>query len=88
LKGEIEGLQKWRVGGGIWRGLKNRGLFGGHAGVVFVHQISKIWSRGPYGCPTGVALTGIYSNLITIYDLLSSFMLDSIGPYSSYVPRC
>jgi hypothetical protein len=33
--GEIEGPQKWRVGGGIWRGLKNEGLFGGHAGVVF-----------------------------------------------------
>jgi hypothetical protein len=53
------------------------------------HQTSKIWSRGPYGGPIGVALSGIYSNLITIYDLLSSFMLDSIGPYSeSYVPRC
>jgi hypothetical protein len=47
----MEGLQKWRVGGGIWRGLKNGGPFGGTVGVVFFHQTSKIWSRGPYESP-------------------------------------
>jgi hypothetical protein len=51
LEGGMEGLQKWRVGGGIWRGLKNGGPFGGPAGVVFFHQTSKIWSRGQYGGP-------------------------------------
>jgi hypothetical protein len=51
LEGGMEGLQKGRVGGGIWRGLKNGGPFGGPARVVFFHQTSKIWSRGPYGGP-------------------------------------
>jgi hypothetical protein len=64
-RGEMEGLQKWRVGGGIWRGLKNGGPFGGPAGVVFFHQTSKIWSRGPYGgshwsCSKG-AMVSYYS---------------------------
>jgi hypothetical protein len=57
--GGVEVLQKWRVGGGILRGLKNGRPFGGPAGVVFFHQTSKIWSRGPYGGLTGVALTRI-----------------------------
>jgi hypothetical protein len=32
LEGEWKGLQKWRVGGGIWRGMQNGGLFRGSAG--------------------------------------------------------
>jgi hypothetical protein len=55
LEGEIKGLRKWRVGGEIWRGLKNEGSFGGPAGVVFFHQTSKIWSRDTYEAPTRVA---------------------------------
>jgi hypothetical protein len=51
LEGEMEGLQKWRVGGGIWRGMQNGGLFRGPAGDGFLHQTSKFWSRGPYGGP-------------------------------------
>jgi hypothetical protein len=49
--GGMEGLQKWRVGGGIWRGMQNGGLFRGPAGDGFLHQTSKFWSRGPYGGP-------------------------------------
>jgi hypothetical protein len=40
-RGEMEGLQKWRVGGGIWRGMKNEGLFRGPAGDGFLHKTSK-----------------------------------------------
>jgi hypothetical protein len=45
----MEGLQEWRLGEGIWRGMQNGGVFRGTAGVVFLHQTSKFWSRGPYG---------------------------------------
>jgi hypothetical protein len=48
LEGEMEGLQEWRVGGGIWRGMQNRGLFRGSAGVVFLHRTSKFWSNSPW----------------------------------------
>jgi hypothetical protein len=51
LEGGVEGLQEWRLGGGIWRGLKNGGSFRGPAGVDFLHSTSKFWSRGPYGSP-------------------------------------
>jgi hypothetical protein len=47
----LEGLQEWRVGGGIWRGMQNGGGFEGPAGVEFLHLTSKFWSRGPYGGP-------------------------------------
>jgi hypothetical protein len=47
----MEGLRKWRVGGGIWRGMQNGGLFKGPAGDEFLHQTSKFWSRDPYGGP-------------------------------------
>jgi hypothetical protein len=39
------------VGGGIWKGMQNGGLFRGPAGDGFLHQTSKFWSRGPYGGP-------------------------------------
>jgi hypothetical protein len=47
----MEGLQEWRLRGGIWRGMQNRGLFRGPAGDGFLHQTFKFWSRGPYGGP-------------------------------------
>jgi hypothetical protein len=31
----MEGLQEWRVGGEIWRGMQNGGPFEGPAGVDF-----------------------------------------------------
>jgi hypothetical protein len=33
--GGVEGLQEWRLGGEIWRGVQNRGPFGGSAEVDF-----------------------------------------------------
>jgi hypothetical protein len=48
LEGEMEGLQEWRVGGEIWRGMQNGGPFEGPAGVDFFHQTSKFWSRVSY----------------------------------------
>jgi hypothetical protein len=39
--GEMEGLQKWRLRGDIWRGMQNGGLFRGPAGDGFLHQTSK-----------------------------------------------
>jgi hypothetical protein len=50
-EGDLKGLQEWRVGGEIWRGMQNGGGFGGPAGVEFLHLTSKFWSRGPYGGP-------------------------------------
>jgi hypothetical protein len=47
----MEGLQEWRVGGRIWRGMQNIGLFRGPAGVRFSTKTSKFWSRCPYGGP-------------------------------------
>jgi hypothetical protein len=35
--GEMEGLQEWRLRGGIWRGMQNVGLFSGPAGDGFLH---------------------------------------------------
>jgi hypothetical protein len=57
LEGDLEGLQEWRVRGGIWRGMQNGGLFRGPAGDGFLHQTSKFWSGGPYGGPRWDALT-------------------------------
>jgi hypothetical protein len=48
---DLEGLQKCRLGGEIWRGMQNGGAFGGPAGVEFLHLTSKFWSRGPYRGP-------------------------------------
>jgi hypothetical protein len=39
--GENGGIQEWRVGGGIWRGMQNGGVFRGSAGVGFLHKTSK-----------------------------------------------
>jgi hypothetical protein len=40
--------------------MQNGGGFGGPAGVEFLHLTSKFWSRGPYGGPTGDALTPLH----------------------------
>jgi hypothetical protein len=40
LEEEMEVLQKWRLGGELWRGMQNRGSFKGPDGVVFLHQTS------------------------------------------------
>jgi hypothetical protein len=51
LEGGVEGLQEWRLGREIWRGLKNGGSFRGSVGVDFLPKTSKFWSRGPYRGP-------------------------------------
>jgi hypothetical protein len=48
LEGGMEGLQEWRVGGGIWSSMQNVGLFRGPAEIGFLHKTSKFWSRAPY----------------------------------------
>jgi hypothetical protein len=49
--GDLEGLQEWRVRGGIWRSMQNGGLFRGPARDGFLHQTSKFWSRAPHAGP-------------------------------------
>jgi hypothetical protein len=56
--GEMEGLQEWRVGGGIWRGMQNG----------FLPKTSKFWSSGPYRGPTGLALTLLLCGPLLIRD--------------------
>jgi hypothetical protein len=41
LEGDMEGLQEWRLGGGIWRGMQNGDMFRDPSGVGFLHQTSK-----------------------------------------------
>jgi hypothetical protein len=52
----MEGLQDWRVGGGIWRDMQNGGLFRGPAGVGFLHKPPNFGVEAHIEAPTGVAL--------------------------------
>jgi hypothetical protein len=68
LEVEMEGLQEWRVGGGIWRGMQNGDLFRGSARVGFLHKTSIFWSRGPYwSCSNIVIHSYILEEFLTIH---------------------
>jgi hypothetical protein len=57
LEGRVEGLQKWRLRGEIWRDMQNRGPFGGPAGVDFYIKPSNFGVETHMEVPNGVALT-------------------------------
>jgi hypothetical protein len=56
LEGDLEGLQEWRVRGGIWRGMQNEGLFRGPARVGFFSKPPNFEVDAHIEAPTRVAL--------------------------------
>jgi hypothetical protein len=45
LKGGVEAVQKWRLGGKNWRSMQNTCPFRASAWVEFLHRTFKFWGR-------------------------------------------
>jgi hypothetical protein len=75
----MEGLQKWRVRGGIWRGMQNGGLFGGPAGDGFFTKPPNFVVETHMEAPAGDAqLTKQQSSILE-----SRWMNRSSGPQNN-----